>query len=82
MNVVSAIVVFAISWWLVLFMTLPFGARPPEQPEKGHAASAPEKPRIALKMAIATGVAILLTVTFAYVVDQGWISFRPPRPDW
>ncbi|MFW5833411.1 MAG: DUF1467 family protein [Pseudomonadota bacterium] len=82
MTLVSAIVVFAISWWLVLFMTLPFGADPPEQPEKGHAASAPEKPRIALKMAVATLAAVLLTGVFVYVVDQGWISLRPPRPEW
>ena len=37
-------VVFAIVWWLILFMVLPFGAAPPDEVEPGMATSAPAKP--------------------------------------
>ena len=36
MNPVSAVVVFIVIWWLVLFMVLPFGVRRTESPEMGH----------------------------------------------
>ena len=82
MNWLNGLVVFTIVWWLILFMTLPFGARPPANPGRGHATSAPENPRLALKMFVTTLLAALVTAAFAYVADQGWISLRPPPPTW
>ncbi len=82
MNLLSGLVVFTIAWWVILFMALPFGAHPPARPEKGHAASAPEKPRLGLKMLVATVLATAFTLVFLYALDQGWIDLRPPRPDW
>ena len=82
MNLLSGLVVFTISWWLVLFMALPFGAHPPAEPGRGHAASAPEKPRVGLKVLVATVLATLVTAAFLYGVDQGWLDLRPPRPEW
>ena len=35
------IVVFVIAWWLSFFVALPFGIRPIENPEPGHAPPAP-----------------------------------------
>ena len=51
MDLVRPAVVFAVVWWLVLFMVLPFGAAPPDEVEPGMATSAPAKPRLAVKMA-------------------------------
>ncbi|MGB1035908.1 MAG: DUF1467 family protein, partial [Candidatus Puniceispirillales bacterium] len=44
MDIVSGGVVYILLWWWVFFMTLPFGAKPVDDPEEGHATSAPEKP--------------------------------------
>jgi predicted secreted protein len=71
-------VVFAIVWWLVLFMVLPFGAAPPAEVEPGMATSAPAKPRLAVKMAITTLVAALLTALITWLIDNGLIQLRPP----
>lgn len=73
-------VVFVIVWWLVLFMVLPFGAQPPEDPEPGTAPSAPARPRLLLKFLITTLIAAALTALIAWVVQSGLISFRPRPP--
>jgi predicted secreted protein len=80
MTLFGSLVVFVIAWWTIFFMTLPFGARPPEQPEEGHAASAPERPRLLLKAAITTVVAVVLTAGFGWALDSGLIDWRPDEP--
>jgi predicted secreted protein len=70
-------IVFAIVWWLVLFMVLPFGAAPPDEVEPGMASSAPAKPRIAVKVAITTVLAVLLTGLAVWLVDSGLIQLCP-----
>lgn len=76
MGIITGIVVFIIIWWLVFFTILPHGNQPPEHVEKGHADSAPERPRLWRKAAITTGVSVVLFLIFYVVQDQGWISFR------
>jgi predicted secreted protein len=70
-------VVFAIVWWLVLFMVLPFGAAPPAEVEPGMATSAPARPRLAVKMAITTILAALVTAAISWLIDSGLIHLRP-----
>jgi predicted secreted protein len=70
-------VVFAIVWWLILFMVLPFGAAPPDEIEPGMATSAPAKPRMALKLAITTVLAALATALIMWLMDSGLIRLRP-----
>ena len=69
--------VFAIVWWLVLFMVLPFGAAPPEEVEPGMARGAPARPRIGIKLAITTVLAALLTGGIVWLIDSGLIQIRP-----
>ena len=76
MGVLGVLVVFAITWWLVFFMTLPFGVTTPEEPEPGHAPSAPENPRLAIKAAITTAIAASLTGLAFFAVEYDLIAFR------
>jgi predicted secreted protein len=73
----AAGVIFVIVWWLVLFMVLPFGARPPDKVEPGMAPSAPDRPRMALKVAITTVIAAALTALILWLVQSGVIQLRP-----
>lgn len=73
----GASVVFAVVWWLVLFMVLPFGAAPPAEVEPGMAPSAPAKPRIALKMAVTTVIALIVTGLIMGLIESGQIHLRP-----
>ena len=44
------IIVFILIWWMVFFSVLPWGNRPAQIPETGHADSPHYKPRLALKV--------------------------------
>jgi predicted secreted protein len=77
MEFFSAAVVFIIVWWLVLFMVLPFGASPPEEIEPGTEPGAPGKPRMVVKLAVTTLIALCLTALIVWVIQSGFIRLRP-----
>lgn len=70
------IAVFVITWWVVLFAVLPWGASPPEEVEAGHAPSAPARPRLLLKMAVTTGITCVVWLGIYALVQFDLISFR------
>ncbi|MEQ9811387.1 MAG: DUF1467 family protein [Azospirillaceae bacterium] len=78
MGIVSAIVVYLITWWTVLFMVLPWGVRPSENPQPGHAPSAPERPMLVRKFIITTLISAVIFAVVYLVVDAEIFSFR----DW
>jgi predicted secreted protein len=65
MPVGSAIALFFIIWWLVLFAVLPLGVRNPheagEDAPAGSDPGAPVKPMLARKLLITTAVAFPVT---------------------
>lgn len=70
----SFALIYAVSWWLVLFMVLPFGVETPETPEKNAYAAAPAKARLARKLLITTGVALVPTVLLQWGIMSGVLS--------
>jgi predicted secreted protein len=70
-------IVFAVVWWLILFMVLPFGAAPPDEVEPGMATSAPARPRLGIKLAVTTVLAALVTGLIMWALDSGLIALRP-----
>ncbi|MFT5485930.1 MAG: putative secreted protein [Paracoccaceae bacterium] len=77
----SAGLVFVVVWWLVFFVSLPFGARSfheaGEAVDVGNESSAPMRPRVWLKAGISTVIAIILTIGVYFLIDSGALSFRP-----
>ena len=73
----GGIVTYVIIWWMVLFAVLPWGNRPPEEPEPGHATSAPEKPRLVLKFAVTTGIATVIFLLVWWLMESDLVSLRP-----
>lgn len=79
MNWFSAIVVFIISWWLILLAILPIGVRGQHEdgpPKDGTEPGAPVEARFAKKALWALYGAIGVTV-IAYIIGISGIIQRP-----
>ena len=76
MGWISGIFVYFLIWWVVIFAVLPWGVRVPDNPEPGHAPSAPVNPHMGLKVIATTIVSAVVWVIVWYVLDSGWISLR------
>lgn len=79
MSITSAIVLYMVIWFLVLFVVLPLRMR--SQAEAGEVvpgtpASAPEDAMIKRKMLVTTAVATVLFVVIAGVIISGLIGVR------
>ena len=59
MSTVSFILVHLMMWLIVFFMSLPFGVKVSEKPEKGNASSAPIKTNLKLKFVISFIIALI-----------------------
>jgi predicted secreted protein len=78
MGWVTGIIVYVLVWWITLFAVLPLWVTPSEPDDPGHAAGAPQRPRLLLKMAITTAVAALIWVAIYLVTKSPLLSFREP----
>ena len=75
---VTGIVVYVLVWWITLFAVLPLWVTPAEPDDPGHAAGAPQRPRLLLKMAITTVVSALIWLAIYVLVRSPGLSFREP----
>lgn len=76
MTWVTGLATYFIIWWLVLFTVLPFGVKIPDRPEPGRATSAPERPRLRLKAAATTVIALLIWGIVYGLVESDLIDLR------
>ncbi len=79
MSIASAIVVFAVIWFLTLFVVLPIGLR--TQGDDGDVvpgtpASAPSDPQMRRKFVIVTAVAVLIWAPVCAFILWGGVSVR------
>ncbi len=88
MSLISAIAVFFIIWWLVLFAVLPWGAHSPheggEESEPGTVPSAPKRPRMAMKFLATTAIAAVIFAGLYVVVANRIVTLDdiPFLPDF
>lgn len=80
MKLSSAIAIYFITWWLVLFLVLPFGIRNADEAgeavQEGNDAGAPVQARVLRKVIYTT---ILASVVFALVygtITRGWLTLE------
>ncbi len=66
MSMIEIVVFFVLCWWMVFYLTLPFGIQKEDNPIKGQASSAPKNPMIKRKMLITTGLTIIITLIFKW----------------
>lgn len=68
--------VYVIVWWVVFFAVLPWGVKVPDNPEPGHASSAPERPLLWRKAAITSLIAAFLWLIVFYLIQSDLMPLR------
>jgi predicted secreted protein len=80
MSLVSGVMIYAVLWWLVLFMVLPFGVRTVREEggevTVGEASSAPAKPRIVQKMLVTTLISGVIMALIVALIELEVFDFR------
>ncbi len=77
MNPVTAVALFTMIWWTVLFAVLPFGTRPVAEPDAATGwRGAPARPMMLRKLVATTLVSIVLFALCYLVITSSWLSFR------
>lgn len=77
MNLTGGIVLYAVLWFLVLFVLLPFGQQSQAdvgQVTPGTPAGAPHEPKLKRKVIWTTVIATLIWAAIAYVILGGVIT--------
>ena len=77
MNWFTAVILFVLIWWTVLFAVLPFGTRPVSEadPETGWR-GVPERPHMRRKIIATTLVAAVVWAGACLLINSNWLSFR------
>ncbi len=80
MSIIGGIVIYTITWMLVLFTVLPWGVRTQQESddevEPGTVESAPVNPRIWTKFAVTTVLTTLIFIIIWTIIDLELIDFR------
>jgi len=76
MTWVTAVVVYVLIWWVTLFAVLPLWVTPATPDDPGHAAGAPQHPRLLRKAVLTTAVATVIWLVVYVLVRSPWLSFR------
>jgi predicted secreted protein len=73
----TAIVLYVLIWWTVLFAVLPLGTKPSVDPDAATGwRGAPEHPRLGRKLLLTTFISAVVWSACALVITSDWLSFR------
>jgi len=86
MQIVTALAIWLIIWWLVLFIVLPWGIRGQAEDDnivKGSEPGAPVKSAMWHKVGITTLISFVITALVIATIQFGWLDWRdfPFLPD-
>ena len=77
MSIWSAIAIYFIIWWVVLFAVLPWGIQNAHEAgevvESGNEPGAPVNPRLLVKVLVTTVIAAIVFAGVYVVVMSGWL---------
>lgn len=80
MGAFEYIVIYILSWWMLLFMILPFKGGAAASPEPNAYHAAPAKPYLRAKLAITSVLALAVTFVLSWLIETGmmtlWLPYR------
>lgn len=75
MSVLTAIFIYFLIWWVMLFTVLPLGVERHAEEGKGHDAGAPRRPDLRKKLAINTVLSALVLGAVWWMAENGIIQW-------
>lgn len=66
----ESLVIYVIFWWLILFITLPFGISKDKKVIHGNDPGAPKKTLLKKKVLITSFASLILTVIFSIIKNE------------
>ena len=66
----ESLVIYVIFWWLILFVTLPFGISRDKKVIHGNDPGAPKKTLLKKKILITSFASLILTVIFSIIKNE------------
>ena len=77
MNWFTAVVVYVLVWWTVLFAVLPMGTQPVADPDAATGwRGAPAQARVGRKLLVTTLVSLAIWGVVVGLIERDWLSFR------
>ena len=79
MAITSALVLYAVTWFMTMFVMLPIGLRTQGNDDEvvpGTHAGAPNNYNPRRKALVVTGVATVIWGVLVFIILQGWFSWR------
>ena len=76
MGWVTGIVVYILTWWVVLFAILPLWVQPANPDDSAYGIGAPQHPHMGRKAMVTSAIAAVLWVGIYILVKEPWFSFR------
>jgi predicted secreted protein len=76
MGWVTGIVVYILTWWVVLFAMLPLWVTSREPGDPYYGTGAPKQPYLWWKVGLTSAIAAVLWVGIYVLVREPWFSFR------
>ena len=75
MDPFTAIVVYLLIWWVVLFAVLPWGVRLETDLVPGQSTGAPANPRLLTKALATTGISAIIWLVVFFLIKSDVIDF-------
>ncbi|HCM83932.1 MAG TPA: DUF1467 domain-containing protein [Rhodospirillaceae bacterium] len=82
MSVFTGIILYFLIWWVTIFTVLNIGHRAAENPEAGHATSAPVKFYLGKKLLLNSVIAAVVWLIVWALIKFSGVSFTEMVENW
>jgi predicted secreted protein len=82
MSLFTGIIIYFLVWWVTIFTVLNIGHRTADNPETGHAASAPVQFNLGKKILLNSVIAGVVWLIIWVVITYGGFSFTEAVASW
>ena len=80
MNIVTGVLVYSITWWMVLFCVLPLGVERAEKVQGGNDPGAPKNPQLLRKVILTTLITAIVFAGIYALVASKLVQFPKLEP--